>query len=49
MSKLETLLSQYAAYHLDHKNVLTHICRYSADCLFNYVFNGACRYHSCKF
>lgn len=24
MSKLETLLSQYAAYHLDHKNVLTH-------------------------
>jgi len=24
MSKLEQLLSQYAAYHLDHKNVLTH-------------------------
>lgn len=24
MSKLEQLLSQYAAYHLDHKNVFTH-------------------------
>jgi uncharacterized membrane protein YGL010W len=24
MTKLETLLSQYAAYHLDHKNILTH-------------------------
>lgn len=24
MNKLETLLSQYASYHLDHKNVLTH-------------------------
>ena len=24
MSKLEQLLSQYAAYHLDHKNILTH-------------------------
>jgi len=24
MSKLEQLLSQYASYHLDHKNVLTH-------------------------
>jgi Predicted membrane protein len=24
MSKLERLLSQYAAYHLDRKNVLTH-------------------------
>ena len=24
MSKLEQLLSQYAAYHLDHKNVITH-------------------------
>ncbi len=24
MMKLETLLSQYAAYHLDHKNILTH-------------------------
>ncbi|RKG35858.1 DUF962 domain-containing protein [Acinetobacter guerrae] len=24
MSKLEQLLSQYAAYHLDHKNVMTH-------------------------
>lgn len=24
MTKLEQLLSQYAAYHLDHKNVLTH-------------------------
>ena len=24
MTKLEQLLSQYAAYHLDHKNILTH-------------------------
>ena len=24
MSKLEKLLSQYAAYHLDHKNIVTH-------------------------
>jgi uncharacterized membrane protein YGL010W len=24
MSKLEQLLSQYAAYHLDHKNIFTH-------------------------
>ena len=24
MSKLEQLLSQYAAYHLNHKNILTH-------------------------
>ena len=24
MSKLEQLLSQYAAYHLDHKNIMTH-------------------------
>lgn len=24
MTKLERLLSQYAAYHLDHKNILTH-------------------------
>ena len=24
MSKLEKLLSQYAAYHLDRKNVITH-------------------------
>lgn len=24
MSKLEKLLSQYAAYHLDHKNIMTH-------------------------
>lgn len=24
MTKLEPLLSQYAAYHLDHKNILTH-------------------------
>jgi uncharacterized membrane protein YGL010W len=24
MTRLEQLLSQYAAYHLDHKNVLTH-------------------------
>lgn len=24
MTKLEQLLSQYAAYHLDHKNVVTH-------------------------
>ena len=24
MTKLEKLLSQYAAYHLDRKNVLTH-------------------------
>lgn len=24
MTKLEQLLSQYAAYHLDHKNVITH-------------------------
>lgn len=24
MAKLEKLLSQYAAYHLDHKNVITH-------------------------
>lgn len=24
MNRLEQLLSQYAAYHLDHKNVFTH-------------------------
>lgn len=24
MTKLEQLLSQYAAYHLDHKNIITH-------------------------
>ena len=24
MTKLEQLLSQYAAYHLDHKNIVSH-------------------------
>lgn len=48
MSKLEQLLSQYAAYHLDHKNILTHfvgipLIVFSIMCLTaraGFVFSG---------
>ena len=45
MTKLEQLLSQYAAYHLDHKNVVTHFIGipmivFSIICLIiTYYFN----------
>ncbi len=46
MTNLERLLSQYAAYHLDRNNIVTHFVGIPLYCFFYFVFNGTCRYRN---